>query len=354
MIRKIANIIGSIFAAVLILLITVWILIHFSPVQTWLVQKASQKLSEQLHTKIEVRKVDFSLFKRIILEGVYIEDQQKDTLLYAGRISVRFNNWFIFKNKAIIHDANIEHAKIFLHRKDSTWNYNHIVNYFSSGSDKKGENNIHLSLQKINLYDIKFLMRDEWVGEDIKGYIGQFSLLANRIELDKKIIDVKKIIVNYPECLIYEYNGKRPPKRKWTEAEIHAQSDTLISPFLEGWKFDIAKVDLREGKYSNILDTIQPYRYFDPSHIVFNNINASLDKVTIKGDSIQAKLFLSTKERSGFEISKLFSSINWHARAMEFHQLEIHTPYSFISDYFSMRYLRFNHDFNRFIDHVYL
>lgn len=354
MLTKLLKIFGKILAGIVILLIIAWTLIHFSPVQTWLVRKAANTLSKELNTKVEVGKVDFSVFKKIILEGVYIEDQRKDTLLYAGRISVRFNNWFILKNNTIIHEANLEHAKIYLHRIDSNWNYIHIENYFTSGKSQNQKKNKppKIALKELYLSDIHFHMKDEWIGEDIKTYIGELTLLSNQLEIDKKNIDIKKINLRYPSCSIYEYEGKRPAKKKYSEAQIHSLADTMKTPFLEGWKCKIDEIDMKEGVFVNILDTIKPADYFDPYYIVFNNINASIKDMNIVNDSILARLQLSTKERSGFEIKALQSEINWHSRAMEFHKLKIETPYSTIGNFFAMRYLRFYHDMNEFIDHV--
>jgi len=353
MLRKVLNISWKIIAVIFILLMTAWVLIHFSPVQTWLVKKVTHKLSAELGTKVAVKKVDFSVFKKLMLEGVYIEDHNKDTLLYAGRISVGFNNWFIFKDKTIIHEADLEYAKIYLHRKDSIWNYAHISKYLSSDKpQQKNSKPLNLSLKNIHLSNIDFYMKDEWIGEDIKGYLGQIDISTNKLEFEKKIIDLQNITIDNPSCTITEYNGNRPPKRKLTEQEIHAKQDTSRSDFLEGWTCKIKNIHLNNGTYSNILDTSKPTPYFDPTYIVFNNINASVQNIQIVRDSILGSLELSAKERSGFDITSLKSNINWHARAMEFHQLKIETPYSKIGDFFAMRYLRFNHDMNHFIDHI--
>ena len=68
------------------------------------------------------------------LEGVMIEDQQKDTLLSAGKMQVRITDWFFFKDKIILHYIELGDAVIYLNRTDSVWNYQYLVDYFSGGS----------------------------------------------------------------------------------------------------------------------------------------------------------------------------------------------------------------------------
>ncbi|MDP4224933.1 MAG: translocation/assembly module TamB domain-containing protein [Bacteroidota bacterium] len=65
-----------------------------------MVHKITEELSHSLQTKISVESVDFSFFNNLILRKVYVEDQKKDTLLFADGIKVRING-FHFRKKLI-------------------------------------------------------------------------------------------------------------------------------------------------------------------------------------------------------------------------------------------------------------
>ena len=69
------------------------------------------------------------------LEGVLVEDQKQDTLLYAGKFQVRITDWFFFKDKAELEYVALEDALIHFKRKDSVWNYHFLEEYFSTSSD---------------------------------------------------------------------------------------------------------------------------------------------------------------------------------------------------------------------------
>ena len=75
----------------LILLAIAYVALHYSPVQTWLVKKVSDNLSEKLHTEVKVEHVDIDFFKNITAEGVLVKDLKKDTLISVeiGRASCR-------------------------------------------------------------------------------------------------------------------------------------------------------------------------------------------------------------------------------------------------------------------------
>ncbi|MCH5689305.1 hypothetical protein LWM68_36735 [Niabella sp. W65] len=76
---------------------TVWVLIQMPPVQNWLIDKVTSRLSKDLQAKIEIGRIDLSLFNKLNLQQVLIQDRQKDTILSAGEITVNITDWFFLK-----------------------------------------------------------------------------------------------------------------------------------------------------------------------------------------------------------------------------------------------------------------
>ena len=117
-------------------------LLQTSSVQTWLVNKIGHSLSEKLNAKLSIQKVDVDFLNRLVLKGVMVEDRNKDTLLYAGELKANVNDWFIFKNRVEVSNVQLCDAVINLNRTDSVWNYQFLIDFFSSGESKKsGKNN---------------------------------------------------------------------------------------------------------------------------------------------------------------------------------------------------------------------
>jgi hypothetical protein len=109
----------------------IFIAIQTDLVQNWLVGIATNRLSKSLGTEVSVKNVSFSFFNRLNMEGVLVKDKQKDTILYAGEFKVRITDWFFLKEKAVLKYAGLENAIVKMQRtKDSTWNYDFILDYF--------------------------------------------------------------------------------------------------------------------------------------------------------------------------------------------------------------------------------
>ena len=97
--KRVWNIARYTLLSILLLLVLTWLAIQTSPVQNYLAGKVTQRLSRDLQTTIRIKKVDFGLFNKMLLQGTLVEDRHKDTLLYAGTAEVRITDWFFFKDK---------------------------------------------------------------------------------------------------------------------------------------------------------------------------------------------------------------------------------------------------------------
>ena len=65
-------------------------------VQNYVVQKAVRMASKKLETTVSIDRVDIGLFSRVKIKGFYVEDYQRDTLLYVGRLDAFVTGLGIF------------------------------------------------------------------------------------------------------------------------------------------------------------------------------------------------------------------------------------------------------------------
>ncbi len=333
----------------LILLLVSLALVQTSAVQTWLVSQASARLSKGLHTRVTVKRVDFSFFSKMLLEGVYVEDQNKDTLVYAGKVKVNVNDWFFLRDTAVLQYIGLEDATIRLQRTDSIWNYQFLADYFGGSSDTTKKKTIQLQLQKAELANIHFLKRDGFRGEDMGLYLGSLTLDARELNLEKKLVAINELKIVDPIFSIYNYPGTRKYK---PAPDYRSPSDSNLYWNKNGWKLLADKVSIVNGSFSDQKKSDRAdYYYFDAQHLQFKNINASFTKVQFVKDTVSAHALIATRERSGFEVKKLEANMRWQPRAMEFNNLDIRTNKSHLTQYFSMHYNNFD-DMGDFISKV--
>jgi hypothetical protein len=122
------------------------------------------RLSESLDTKIDVGGVDISLFDKIVLEDVLVEDLSNDTLIYADNVKAQIIDLSIRKRRVHFKNVYFWDARINLSKDSGGTNFQFILDSLSSNvKDSKKEweilfTNVHLrnsSAKFINLSEYK-------------------------------------------------------------------------------------------------------------------------------------------------------------------------------------------------------
>lgn len=334
------------------ILLLVSILINIPAVQNVLVQQVTQRISKQLQTRVEIDHVNFRLFNSMRLEGVYIEDHHKDTLLYAGALQVRITDWFFIQEKPILKFVGLENARINLIRplNDSLWNYQFIIDEFGGSPSPQPKttkkSGISLDLKKVDLRRVSFNIIDAWVGEDMRVSANRIYLDAERLDLRAHDVLINQLLLDKPVFIVSSYPASPLRKRRPSLVQTpRVPADTLKPVPLrwnaDNWKLIVKSLNINDGLFGvdNLKDTIPSTPgEFDPSHIRFGEINLSLSNSTLVKDSIYADLKLSTKERSGFTVKQLKSRFKMSPVEMEFTKLDLVTNNSHLQDYYTMQY----------------
>lgn len=319
-----------------------------------LVHQVAKRLSAQLGTKVEIKRVNLRLFNSMRMEGTYVEDKHQDTLLYAGALQVRITDWFFFKETPVLKFVGLEDATVNLvrHKGDSTWNYQFIADAFagpSASPAKKKQAGISLDLKKVDLQRVKFNFIDRWRGEDMIVSASRIQLDAQKLDLATKDIWIQSLALDEPQFVISGYPGSRPPRKPDSLATnlptpIDSAMQTAGLTWNTGnWKLLVRSLTIKNGTFGvdNRRDSVllpSDEGYFDPGHIRFEKIDLTLTNSQLLNDSIFADLKMSTRERSGFEVKQLTCRFKMSPVDMEFSNLDLRTNNSQLGNYFSMQY----------------
>lgn len=91
-IKKIYKILIIFFLVIIVLLVSVFVLLNSTAGQNYIVRKVTEKIAKNIDTKITFDKIEIGYFNKIWFRKIYIEDQQKDTLLYSELLIVNFKS----------------------------------------------------------------------------------------------------------------------------------------------------------------------------------------------------------------------------------------------------------------------
>ncbi|HUQ96519.1 MAG TPA: translocation/assembly module TamB domain-containing protein [Chitinophagaceae bacterium] len=307
--------------------------------QNWLAHKATSRLSRDLQSRISINHLSIGFFDKLNLEGVMIEDQKRDTLLYAGLLQVRITDWFFLKDVAELHYIGLGNAVINLSRTDSVWNYTYLEDYFATPSTgKKKSAGIRFNLKDVVLDNVSFVQHDGWRGQDLVARVESLVLQANDIGLSDKNIDIRSLELVKPYFRLYSYTGNRPSPFI-VPPKTDVLPDTLLQWNPQSWRMAVDRISIKDGTFRNDQDSTTPEAgFFDGMHIGFQAITGEFTKLSMRNDTLLANVQLSTRERSGLLVQSLKTNMRIHPQQMEFKNLTLKTPNSLLGNYFSMRY----------------
>ena len=184
--RKVIKILGKaiativIVAAVLPLLLA--LLLGIPAVQNSVVRKATRIVSEKLDTEVRIGRVEVGYFGKVRVRDLYVEDYQKDTLLYAGRVEAFVTGLGIFGGGVSLNRAEIAGAKLCLRETpEGVMNIKQLIDRLSD-PDKPKKGAFRLAIRKATIRDMELCLerlqhRDPPYGIDF-GHMHLYDLAA--------------------------------------------------------------------------------------------------------------------------------------------------------------------------------
>jgi len=130
-------------------------------IQNYLANKITSGLSGYFNTKVVIGNVGFDMLNRLVIHNIYIEDQNKDTLLYSNKLILALNSINIKSKQINIEKVELENAYIHLFIDSTkTVNLKFIIDKLSGSADttKKGWN---LTFKNMGIIDSRFQIENE-------------------------------------------------------------------------------------------------------------------------------------------------------------------------------------------------
>lgn len=189
LLKIVGRFIGISIEWLLIIIISLTFLIRSSPFQTYLAQLATAYLSDELNAKITIEKLEIIFLDKIVIKGVKAVDQKGELLISTNEIFVTFDELKISKNTFIISQVLLADGSVWVYKtkKNGEFNFQFLVDYFSSdGPPTKGKP-INLSVKAIKLqnFDLRY--------DDLQKEILPFGLDYDHLRLSKLNLNVEKL-----------------------------------------------------------------------------------------------------------------------------------------------------------------
>ncbi len=313
-------------------------------VQNWLVNIATNKLSKDLGSRVEIKSVSFNFFNKANLNKILILDKKQDTVLQAESISLNITDWFFFKKNIELKYFSISDALIKVNRTDSVWNYQYIIDHFASKNPSTKKANSDFQIKKVEFKNIKILKNDAWRGEFLTVKLKDLLVETHRLRFDKNIFEIDNIQITEPFVDIQKFNGNRPSNY------IFPPIDNSIPEYL--LQLNVKQFGIKNGALQINNDFEKPLEGFDGSHIWLTKLNIDLDDFKAHGDTLKSVVNINAVERSGLLVKQLKAHLKWTPKILELANLDLVTNKSHLTNYYAMKFNNFDEDFAEFATNV--
>jgi hypothetical protein len=322
------------------LLIALYLLFQIPAIQNWSVQQITQSLSNRLDTEVSIDYFRLGFFNKLALQGVYIEDLNRDTLLVAENLtaSIDLNPLTVISKGLVINQLDLQQARLYIRRAPDSPedNLKLLLKLLSNKPENsQRDGGFDMDLSRLNLDRVAFIKLDRYKGQKLQIELEEGLVQLQTLSIPNALIDADYVRLTRPRILIDDY--ERSP----------FFPDSLLNKSADSSQLSVAigELDLREGVFELhnyrkepvklTTDDILNYR-----HLEIFDINMRIRRFRFVDDIFSGNInTLTAKDSSGFVLDQFSVDDATVSRdGFRLNGLSIETPYSNVGDTLVFRY----------------
>lgn len=191
--RKSLKILAIVFIAVVVALLALLLYFNSAPGQKQLSNLIFGRLAKQIGTPVQ-GKLSFSIPDWVHLDDLLIIDQKQDTLLYSQKAYLDVALFRLFKNELLIEQVELENTVAKIDRKDGVFNFDYIVNAFSSDTPAPADTTavpMKITLRGIEVKNLRVKYEDADAGHLFGVKLGGLVSGFNSLDPAQTVYDLK-------------------------------------------------------------------------------------------------------------------------------------------------------------------
>lgn len=339
---------------------TLFLIFQVPMVQEWAIDEITRAISNTTKTRTEVGHFRLGLFNKLVLQDVYIEDDQRDTLLFCHQLdaSIQLSPITLIREGLVFDKLSISNGQFNL-KKAPAAELNNLEILLKRlfppkpSTSKTPKKPFKLAIKKLNLDNVSFFKNDLHRGQRMKIYVKRGRIAIDKMNLPAKQIQVKYIRINGLDFLIDELKYGPGYEESLTEIEEQVPIDSVATDTLT-WDVTVKDFALSESKFflhnyrkaprkTNARDTI------DYAHMEVRDIDIQIKNFAVKKDIFSGNLNnISLREKSGFELTQLAAKQAVVSNnEITLNGMVLKTPHSNIGDTLQLKFDSFD-DFSDF------
>ncbi|KYG81684.1 hypothetical protein MB14_13965 [Roseivirga ehrenbergii] len=171
--------------------------------QNIIVNKAVSFIADKTGTQVSIDRLYLTFSGNLYVEGLYLEDEQQDTLVYSKDLEVSVALLPLIKGDRInVKSVDWDGLKANIHRPASSenFNYNFLIEAFASTDTTTTANtppsaSPEIVIGKIRLSNFNISYNDELLGIKATALLGELDLEVDALDLEQMIYEIDELSI---------------------------------------------------------------------------------------------------------------------------------------------------------------
>ena len=324
-------------ALVLLLVIIAVVLLQLPAGQDFVARRAESYLRGKLKTEVRIGNFRTDFRHAINLDGVYLADQRRDTLLAVGHLGVNLDVWALLRSEINVSSLELNDGRVRLTRTepDSVNNYDFVVDAFVDPTAPKdtAASALKYDIGKLRLTNIYFTQNDQVTGSDVRARLGELTVNMDEVDVDKSIYKVDNAALRRAAISITQtktapqvdnpaptapltvqfglnratldsvaFTYKNDPAAQFISTTIGLADVTAQNIDLQKERIDLTKLTLKNTRFAYAQNAAVPVaqRVVNPAEAV-RKLDEAAQKAT--GQPLKWRVHLAQSDISGLDVA---------------------------------------------------
>ena len=235
--KKLIKIAIWVFVGFILFFIVVAMLIQHPVIQTSILHRITSAVSDKTKTTVEIENIRISFPKSVVVRGVYLDDLQQDTLLYAGSIKVNLALKDLLFSKINVNSVTLEDVSLNMTRSrtDTLFNYYFLIAAFTDTAhvpraEPEEPSPWSFSIDRLRMENIRFSLDDGYGGLDVAVALQQLRLKMDELDLEGAVYSIDALSIEGLQTNVTTNKAGRPAGKVVQTAAVTSQSTAQADP----------------------------------------------------------------------------------------------------------------------------
>ncbi|WP_188459613.1 translocation/assembly module TamB domain-containing protein [Psychroflexus planctonicus] len=293
--------------------------------QNLIVNKVTNYVSEEIGTPFQIDKFYLTFQGNLAIDGIYVEDQAQDTLLYSQELEIDIPILPILKNKKISLQ-NLKWsglvANVNRNSPNKNFNYQYIIDAFASEDEANSKQSqaYTFDVKNIDLTNFNLSYIDDVEGLNSSLKLGNLQLAFEKFNIENLDFQLKNLYLKETKLSYFQEKSENTEEAS-AKASTSSETESFPIFLLNHLAFENVEIDFEDENNGLKLATKLTDFQLNEAFANLNKDEFKLEKFYLAESYVEVNIPESTSEKN--EDVQNQSNFVWPAYTVELDNLEM-------------------------------